>query len=326
MYQLYKKPIEKDVPTTTGTFPDYEQQFDLLFLPHDRVNNKVYKYAVVGVDVGSRLCDAEPLTDKRSDNVLNAVLAMYDRGIINFPMDKIKVDDGSEFKSVFAKYFTERNIDVVVAEPNRHRSVALVEARNREIGTYLLKRMTLEELKTGVRNTEWVEYLPQIVKRLNKRYFVKDAHPNMSTEMYCKGKNCCLLQEGQKVRVALDRPINVVSGKPVDKSFRSGDIRFSIDPVKIKMVSLSPDNPPLYALEGKRAWYTIEQLLPVNEEAAISNEVVKEVEKIVSRRKYKNRVQFLVKYKKLAKSHNEWIPRVDLVKLYPDVVKEYESK
>jgi len=40
-------------------------QADLLFLPHDRG----YKYALVVVDLGSRLVDAAPLKSKKADEV-----------------------------------------------------------------------------------------------------------------------------------------------------------------------------------------------------------------------------------------------------------------
>lgn len=322
MYQLFKKPIEKDVPVTEPEFKNHVHQYDLLFLPHDRK----MKYAVVGVDVGSRLCDAEPIPNKQAQTVLNAVLKMYDRGILETPL-KVKVDFGSEFKSVFAKYMKDHGVDMVVAQPNRHRQIALVETRNQAIGNFLMKNMVLRELQTGKKNVEWVEYLPTIVKRLNKRYQVKNPHPNdkMGTQVYCKGNDCELLQEGQEVRYALDRPIDIVTGKAYDKKFRSSDVRFSLEPTKIKVVRLSAVNPPLYALEGKKAFYTKSQLLPIDGKSNIPEEGEKEIEKIVMRKKIKNRIQFHVKFKGKAQSFNEWIPRTELIKTHKSLVQEYEK-
>ena len=44
-------------------------QADLLFLPHDTVKRKTYKYALVVVDIASRYIDGEPLTSKYSTEV-----------------------------------------------------------------------------------------------------------------------------------------------------------------------------------------------------------------------------------------------------------------
>ena len=49
--------------------PNHIHQADLLFLPHDRVGRKTYKYALVVVDIASRYKDAEPLTSKESREI-----------------------------------------------------------------------------------------------------------------------------------------------------------------------------------------------------------------------------------------------------------------
>ena len=46
--------------------PNEAHQADLLFLPHDRVGRRTYKYALTVVDVASRYKEAEPLTSKGS--------------------------------------------------------------------------------------------------------------------------------------------------------------------------------------------------------------------------------------------------------------------
>ena len=51
-----------------GTEPGYIYQADLLFLPND----EGYKYALVVVDIGSGLCDAEPLKSKKTTEVKSA--------------------------------------------------------------------------------------------------------------------------------------------------------------------------------------------------------------------------------------------------------------
>ena len=44
--------------------PNSVHQVDLLFLPHDKLRRKTYKYALTVVDIASRYKEAEPLTSK----------------------------------------------------------------------------------------------------------------------------------------------------------------------------------------------------------------------------------------------------------------------
>ena len=59
-------------------------QLDLLFLPHDTVGRKKYKYALTVVDIASRYKDAEPLSDKSSESVAKA-LANIQEGTTYIP-------------------------------------------------------------------------------------------------------------------------------------------------------------------------------------------------------------------------------------------------
>lgn len=49
-------------PTFTVYKPNEVHQADLLFLPHDKVGNKTFKYALTVVDLASRYKEAEQLT------------------------------------------------------------------------------------------------------------------------------------------------------------------------------------------------------------------------------------------------------------------------
>ena len=49
-------------PKLDVVVPNKVHQADLLFLPHDRVRQKTFHYALTGVDVASRYKEAEPLT------------------------------------------------------------------------------------------------------------------------------------------------------------------------------------------------------------------------------------------------------------------------
>ena len=58
--------------------PNSVHQADL-FLPHDKLRRKTYKYALTVVDIASRYKEAEPLTSKDSNEVARAFQAIYRR-------------------------------------------------------------------------------------------------------------------------------------------------------------------------------------------------------------------------------------------------------
>ena len=65
--------------------PNEVHQADLLFVPHDKVRRKTYKYALTVVDVASRYKEAEPLTSKDSTKVAAALTRIYSRGPMKWP-------------------------------------------------------------------------------------------------------------------------------------------------------------------------------------------------------------------------------------------------
>ena len=65
--------------------PNEVHQADLLFLPHDRVGRRTYKYALTVVDVASRYKEAEPLTSKGATEVADALSRIYKRGPLKWP-------------------------------------------------------------------------------------------------------------------------------------------------------------------------------------------------------------------------------------------------
>src|SRR5690625_4071016 len=164
LYKIPKKDSKINTPHTQVLIDGFSQQADLLHLPKDRG----YEYALVVVDLGSRLLDAVPLKNKTASNVVNAFKTIYKRGIIKKPAI-IEVDPGTEFKGVFKNWAKDNDIVIIYKKVGRHRQQAVVERANQMIGEALHKRMTAQELLTDVPSTEWVNDLPKIVTAINKK-------------------------------------------------------------------------------------------------------------------------------------------------------------
>ena len=151
-----------NMPKTQNPTRDGIHQVDILFLPDDNG----YKYALVAVDLATFHMDAEPLKHKDSETAKKALLKMYKRKYLNLPK-RIEVDDGTEFKDAFKRYF-DRIIKVRTKKPGRHRQQSVVESMNHILGKILNRIMLTEEIHTDQVSTEWVSDLPRVVSSINK--------------------------------------------------------------------------------------------------------------------------------------------------------------
>ena len=97
LWQIYL-PAPKRIPRPRFDVvaPNDVHQADLLFLPHDRVGKRTYKYALTVVDVASRFKAAEPLATKEAKEVADALSRIYKRGPLKWPK-LLQVDPGREF-------------------------------------------------------------------------------------------------------------------------------------------------------------------------------------------------------------------------------------
>ena len=119
--------------------PNAIHQADLLFLPHDRVGRKIYKYALTLVDVASRYKAARPLMSKFADEVAKAFTSIYKDGPLAWP-STLMVDDGHEFKGVVSTLMSKHGARIRRAQPGHHRSQAFVESFNRRLAERLFRK------------------------------------------------------------------------------------------------------------------------------------------------------------------------------------------
>lgn len=336
LYKVPKRDPRGVRPTFLDPKPGVVNQADLLFLPTDNG----YKYALVVVDDNSKICDAVPLKEKTADAVKKGLKTIYSRSILSKPL-LMEVDPGAEFKGVTRQYFDDNDIAVRVGKPGRHRQQGIVERRNQLIGTALLKRQAAEELKTGQPATKWTKDLPLLVAALNKKAnsnlqirakFLK-KHPLPMKPLFEKS-NATILPIGTRVRVQLEYPIDVATGKKLFGRFRSGDIRWDPKERMIEKILIRPNQPVQYMLDGpERVAYTQYQLqvIPKNETPP-PNSVVQSkpteyaVEKILDQKKVGKVVWLKVKWRGYGLSESTWQKRSILLEDVPDLVREYEQK
>jgi len=146
--------------------PNEVHQADILFLPHDRVNRRIYKYALTIIDVASRYKEAEPLPDKKASTVAGALQQIYKRSPLTWP-NLLQVDPGKEFFGDVVKLLNKNNVKIRRGIPDVHRQQALVERFNRTLAQRLFSHQYYQELLSDGRSREWVKRLPDVIKALN---------------------------------------------------------------------------------------------------------------------------------------------------------------
>ena len=167
IWQIYlPRPKYIPRPKIEEVIPNGFHQTDILYLPHDTVGRKTYKYCLCIIDVASRYKDAEPLLDKTAAQTTAAIEKIYKRGPLKFP-NLIQVDAGREFLGTFTKLMAKKKVKVRVATPGNHRQQGIVERFNRTLSERLFKAQYHEEINPSQRSTKWVKDLPAVIDELN---------------------------------------------------------------------------------------------------------------------------------------------------------------
>ena len=168
LWQIYL-PSPRYIPRPHWTVekPNEIHQADLLFLPHDTVRRKTFKYALVVVDVASRYKDAEPLTSKESSEVAKSFEKIYSRKL-KWPA-RIIIDPGKEFMGHVTSLMKRHNVVIQRSEAGNHRAQAFVERANRTLSERLFSFQYGKEMSSddNERSREWVERLPAVLKSMN---------------------------------------------------------------------------------------------------------------------------------------------------------------
>ena len=146
--------------------PNSVHQADLLFLPHDKLRRKTYKYALTVVDIASRYKEAEPLTSKDSNEVARAFQAIYRRSPLTWPQ-MLQVDPGREFMGGVTKEMEKHKTYIRRGRTEIHREQAIVERFNRTLAERLFGHQYAVEMLHAGWSTVWVKRLPDVVSALN---------------------------------------------------------------------------------------------------------------------------------------------------------------
>lgn len=317
LYLRPKKEKRSERPKVLIWKANAVQQADTCEMPEDQG----FKYFLVLVELACRRVDGEPIENKEAITVLNAFKRIHQRHRIIPPTHKLEVDSGTEFNNELIRNFFTKEIGVLIrfGQTGRHRQQCYAERAIQAIQKPLIQRMVAQEQLTGQPSTEWVDDFRDIVNEVDRKW--RRNPPAISIGPPILSKNDELLFEGTQVRVKLEDPISML-GKRLHGKFRTGDIRWDPRIRTIRKLILSPEQPPMYLLDGphgrlgvSRCAYTRKQLqiVPDNEKyppdsVLRGNPQHFVPEKILNQRIRNGKLQYLIKWKRYPENRSTWEP------------------
>ena len=278
LYQIYLPP-PKYIPRPNASMslfakPNDIHQADILYLPHDRYEKRLYKYALHIVDVASRYKGSYQLTTKNAKEVAQAFQWIYENTPLNYPKTLI-VDDGKEFYGDVTNLMEKHDVIIQRGDPSQHPSQRIVEWFNRTLPDTLFSYQYHKELEDLSKSSrEWVSRLQNVVSALNnektrligmkpvdaiKQTLVEQGFSQPTKEYEEK-----LLDIGTNVRYLYEPGELEGYQYKGERRKRSTDPIWSVDVYKIKDRYVQKHQPTLYYLDGgpKRS-FVFEELQPI---------------------------------------------------------------
>ena len=216
-------------------------QMDLMqFVPFNG-----YNYALNIVSINTRYSDVEPIKTKTPEDVTDAFIEIMKRGKLKFKKDitYIYVDQGSEFKGMFAKLCDEIGIHLILTRAGYHNDQSIVESCNRLYKKLILTFLSVKSKTKKDYHNDWVSILHKTRDIINEHVENKqdklEQYDNEKPyEFNIKNQKYKL---GDRVRMLLWNPEALFDkAQKLHGKFRSGDKRFSDEIYKVDGLFINP--------------------------------------------------------------------------------------
>ena len=263
---MQTKPPKEVFVHFTEDRPNQIHQADLLFLPHDCVGRKTYKYALTLVDVATRYKAARPLTSKLADEVAKAFASIYSNGPLTWPKT-LMVDDGNEFKASVTTIMSKHGVKIRRADPGHHRSQAFVESLNRRLAERIFRKQAQKELDSGQDNREWVTILPAIITDMNNTVTRMTGLPPSEAVRMTRVKLVAEKIPQQEKPLPIGTLVYIATNEEDAKDVgrrRATDPWWTHKPYPILRRVSEPGQPILYYTAFSKHGFTRSQLMPVS--------------------------------------------------------------
>jgi hypothetical protein len=300
-----------------NTYPvgGHNYMADILMLP---TTSKGYRYILSVVDIYNKYFDIEKLKTKTAKETLDALLKIFKRKYLKSTnLVSMKTDNGGEFKKEFKAWMQNEDIAHLNSLPDRHSQLAPVENLNRQLGRLFMTYLTHKTMKLGKDYNEWDDIIDIVRTELN----LMKAHPK-DKDPFTEPMKPPNVTSHPKYKVddivyrPLEKPTGVYGVK-----FRQGDLRYDLIPRRIKKIFLYTNN-WRYILNGfENVSYAENEL-----KTATETEEKFEVENLRDKRRNKNKVEYLVKWKRPPVKQATWEPKENLIEDgLEDMINDFEE-
>ncbi len=241
----------------TAPFARYEYQIDIMDMVNLQENENIPRYALVCIDIFSKLGQAEPIKNKDSNSVYHALLKIFK--IMGYPINVYSDDDGA-FKSKVKAFFDGEAINHITTLT--HANVVERYIRTLKNGIHDRVRFT---------NAPWPDMLDYVIKKYNNTIHSSTNHkpieahedknaPDVIANLSMKHINKRKYKNinvGDEVKVFTKGKGNYVSRKETNSRWSSSSYKV----IKIEK-DITLDN--YYVLEGLNRHYRRHEVLLVN--------------------------------------------------------------
>ena len=277
-WQVHSPPPKRiNRPHYEVTTPNEVHQFDVLYMPQDKLYGNTYKYILSGIDVASRYKVARPMRTKQAKDVAEMISDIYKVGPLTWPK-VFQCDNGSEFKAEVSKMLKKHDVKVRRATTKyKHTHTAFVESLNKILAENLFKVQDAQELNDPEKiSSTWVRHLYRLVDKLN------DTETKM---IGMKPKDAIKLKE---VSIKEDYPPEEIlpedglyryllqPGEEHDDSHkRATDRIWSKKAYRLREVVSNPGNRVMYFLkDGPERVFVKEELMQIPEDTELPPDYV----------------------------------------------------
>ena len=147
IWQIYL-PAQRHIPRPKFdvAVPNELHKADLLFLPHDRVSQKTFRYALTVVDVASRYKEAGPLNSETEAEVADSLARIYKQSPLRWPQ-LLQVNPWREFMGSVSQLLAKHSVQVRRGRVDIHRDQGIVERFNRTLAERLFGHQHAQDMR-----------------------------------------------------------------------------------------------------------------------------------------------------------------------------------
>jgi len=303
LHKMSKKPstYRKTMVKTINN----QWQADLVEMREFSKSNDNYNYMLTVIDCFSRYAWVEPLKTKTGLETTEAFKNIFETGHV--PL-KIQFDEGKEFynKNV-NELFESKNINFFSTFSDKKASI--VERYNRMLNSRIRKYFTEHETR------KWINVVQNVVLGYNNTYHTtikmipsEASKPENLDTVWWNIYGAYITAEYGPPSFKIAQTVRISKYKSIfDKGYLPN---FTEEYFKIKQIIFS--KPIVYKLKDLQD----EEVNGIFYESELrsynaSDEVEYKIEKVLGKKKIKNKNYILVKYKGWPDKFNEWIPQVN---------------